>query len=357
MSLLQNLPYPDYKQGLALNVEQCEVIARLANLPLNFNDVKKPGEFLIKQLDKKGYSVSQYKKFLTTTLNNKAIFTYYKPQSKVAILIANDKYEHLSKLATPSIDCDSLASKLKVLGFIPIVIKNVTSCSLKGVLKNIISLIPKDSYCFIFYAGHGCELCNTKCILGIDCPAEDIEFEHVVTENWILREVAKCEPDLCILIMDMCRLYLDKNKNQTIYASLSCIEEYSIYKNLIIGYSTQSSEAAYEVLEIECSTTIDNNLTYELKPGDTEKISPCASQYVDALCTRLSENLHINVLFDKVHLDVEKSLRKQKPIKVQCGVFKRSLYDPVQGDETALIQKIKEKLADIDQNCTIYYEE
>lgn len=29
--------------------------------------------------------------------------------------------------------------------------------------------------------------------------------------------------------------------------------------------------------------------------------------------------------------DVEKSMREQRPIKVQCGTDKRSLYDPVTG--------------------------
>lgn len=79
------------------------------------------------------------------------------------------------------------------------------------------------------------------------------------------------------------------------------IEDYNIHNNLIIGYSTQSSQAAYEVLQIECSETIDNNNTYELKTGDTDKIVPGGSQYVNALCTRLMDNSDVNLLLDNVH--------------------------------------------------------
>ncbi|XP_072946520.1 mucosa-associated lymphoid tissue lymphoma translocation protein 1-like [Epargyreus clarus] len=344
MSLLQSLSYPEYKNVCAMSKEQCDILAKLANLTVTYNDSKSPGEQLMKFLDRRGFSVSQFQQLVTNTLNFKV--TYFRPQSKVAILIANDKYEHLSKLITPSIDCESLAVNLKELGFICMIIRNTYSEDLKNILTQVISQIPEDSYCFIFYAGHGCELCNTKCILSIDCPTENIEIDHCVTENWILREISKCKPELCVLIMDMCRMYLDRNTNLPIFAAVPFIEDYIIHSNLLIGYSAESSQAAYEVLQIECSTTLDNCVTYELKPGDTGRIVPGSSQYVAALCERLMENVDVSTLLDKVHADVENSMKKQRPIKVQCGVAKRSLYDPVRGNTPDLLcnlQEISEK--------------
>ena len=79
------------------------------------------------------------------------------------------------------------------------------------------------------------------------------------------------------------------------------LETYTIHNNLIIVYSTQSSQSAYEVLQIECSRTIDNNVTYELKTGDMDRIVPGASQYISGFCRRLKDNLDINSLLDKVH--------------------------------------------------------
>ncbi|XP_068624135.1 mucosa-associated lymphoid tissue lymphoma translocation protein 1-like isoform X2 [Battus philenor] len=324
MSLLQKLSYTEYQKALTLNIELCEVISKLAELKVIFNENKTPGEVLMKALDRRGYSVHQYKQLLTTALNTKTVSTFYRPHSKVAILIGNDKYKYLSKLVTPSIDCDSLALNLKNLGFIIIILKNMNSSDLKSALSIIFRKVPEDSYCFIFYAGHGCELCNTKCMLGLDCPTEDITIDDCVTENWLLREVSVCKPELCVLILDMCRINLDRTINPKIYAAMVTVEDYTIHGNLLLCYSTQSSEAAYELLQIECSTTIDG--TYEVKTGDTEKIMPGASLYVNALCTRLMENLDVNSLLDKIHGgNVEVILNKLKEVlekyRENCTVF------------------------------------
>ncbi|CAH0759641.1 unnamed protein product [Diatraea saccharalis] len=332
MSLLNNLSYEEYQHALSFTKEKCEIIADLANLKITFSDTNQPGEKLMKYLYRRGYNAAQYKQFLATSHQVKTIVTYYKPQAKIAILIANSGYNNLSKLATPSVDCDSLAASLKNLGFIVLTLKNLLSSELKRVLVKLFDVIPEDSYCFIFYAGHGCELCNTKFLLCIDCPTENIEIIHCITENFILKGLEKCNIELCVLIMDMCRMNLDRCSNPKLFESLSNIEEYTIHNNLLVAYSTQSSQAAYEVLQIECSTTIDENVTYELKTGDTDKILPGSSQYVNSLCTRLGDDLDISSLLDKVHGDVENSIRQQKPIKIQCGVAKRSLYDPVKGN-------------------------
>ncbi|OWR45340.1 Mucosa-associated lymphoid tissue lymphoma translocation protein 1 [Danaus plexippus plexippus] len=355
MSLLQELSYKEYKELCSLSSELCQVIANLANLNIVFNDKKNPGQLLSKFLDRKGCSLTQYKNYLNKALNTKTIITYYKPQTKVAILLANNKYEHLSKLVTPSIDCDSLASNLKRLGFISIVVINTRSKDCKDILSKIFNVIPEDSYCFIFYAGHGCELCNTKCILSVDCPTEDIDLNHCVTENWLLSEVEKCKPEMCVLIMDMCRKNLERETNPKIYSNISNLENYSIHRNLIICYSTQSSQSAYELLQIEHSESIDNDLTYELRTGDTDKILPFGSQYVNVLCSRIGDDFDISTLLDKVHEDVENSSKKQIPIKVQCGVSKRSLYDPVKGDMKALLDNLTKLLQEYVDNDLLYF--
>lgn len=357
MSLLQQIPYKEYAKIIeVLTLEQCEVIATLANVEVRFTQSTAPGEVILKALDRNGCSLQKYRQLLTTALNRRVIKTYYKPEAKVAVLIANDKYQYLSKLITPSIDCDSLATHFKDMGFIVVTIRNTVSKELKDVLAQLFDLIPENSYCFVFYAGHGCELCNTKCMLGVDCPPEDIQLGHCVTENFVLREVNKCKPELSIMIMDMCRLSLNRNANPEIFTAISDVEEYTIHKNSLVAYSTQSAHSAYEVLQIECSQSLDN-VTYELKPGDTEKIVPQGSQYVNALCDRLADGLDVSALLDKVHEDVETSMKKQRPIKLQCGVVKRSLYDHTLGDNAELINKLQELCKVYEEHCTLCYEE
>lgn len=104
----------------------------------------------MRALDRCGCSLERYKELLAT-FQTKTVIIYYKPRSKVAILIANDRYLHLSKLATPSVDCDSLGDKLKQLGFIVIVIKNTASKVLKEILVKIFNVVPEDSYCKLHF--------------------------------------------------------------------------------------------------------------------------------------------------------------------------------------------------------------
>lgn len=101
----------------------------------------------MKYLDRHGCSLQDYKNYVNIALNTKAIKTYYQPSSKIAILIANEKYENLSKLATPSIDCDTLTSSLRDLGFVIVTIKNTRSLNLKLILTQLFSVLCEDSYC------------------------------------------------------------------------------------------------------------------------------------------------------------------------------------------------------------------
>ncbi|KAJ2944852.1 hypothetical protein O0L34_g1745 [Tuta absoluta] len=341
-SLLYNLTYPELKVAEALPLERCEIIARLANLRLQLNQSNCPGKLLIQTLDRRGFDVEQYRQYLKAALSTKIVKTFYKPSLKIAVLIANERYQHLSRLATPSIDCDSLGNHLKDLGFIVVTIKNTRSTDLKEILEDIFTLIAENSYCFIFYAGHGCEICNTKCTLGVDCPESDITEDHCVTENFILNAVAKCKPELCVLIMDMCRINLERASNPQIYESILSVPPATIHRNLLISYSTQSSSSAYEIVEIEATHTLDNNVTYEIQTGDTDRIIPNASQYVNALCTRLADEGDVSAMLDKVHADVEHAMKQQRPIKVQCGTDKRSLYDPPTGDAATILSKLRE---------------
>ena len=101
----------------------------------------------MKYLDRHGCSLQEYKNYVNIAHNTKAIKTYYEPTLKIAILIANEKYENLSKLATPSIDCDTLASSLRDLGFVTIIIKDTKSVDLKLILTQLFNVISEDSYC------------------------------------------------------------------------------------------------------------------------------------------------------------------------------------------------------------------
>ncbi|XP_023937292.1 mucosa-associated lymphoid tissue lymphoma translocation protein 1 [Bicyclus anynana] len=348
--LIKVLSPQEQKDASKFSEDVCKKIAAVAGVNIVFQGQRTAGEELLKNLDRRGHTYEQYISYLNL-VNRQA---YYRPEAKVAILIANEKYEHLSKLVTPSIDCEALGNSIRELDFITVFISNTKSDMLKEILMKTFSLIPENSYCFIFYAGHGCELITTKCILSIDCPSENIEFDHCVTENWLLRELAKCKPELCVLIMDMCRVNLDRQTNQEIYRAIPHIEEYTIHSNLLISYSTQSANAAYECIWVEKSETIGDT-SYSVK--STDVVCGGGSQYVNALWSRLCENdVDISTMLDNVHGDVENSVKHQRPIKVQCGVSKRYLSDSVEGNTKELWSTLKGALEKYQEYCSVCLE-
>lgn len=110
---------------------------------IDFKGPEKPGEKLLKWLDRSGCTFEDYKYYMHSV----DIQTNYSPQAKVAILISNDQYEYLSNLVTPPTDCEALGQILRNLGFITICLKNTPSIILKHIIMKTITLIPKDSYC------------------------------------------------------------------------------------------------------------------------------------------------------------------------------------------------------------------
>lgn len=119
---------------------------------IQFTSATRPGKLLIETLNQLGYNAEQYRNYLSTVKNTKIVRTYYQPYSKVAILIANNRYLYLSRLSTPPHDCDSLGSYLKTLGFIVVTVKNTKSNDLKVILDKLFQEIPQNSYCKYFSA-------------------------------------------------------------------------------------------------------------------------------------------------------------------------------------------------------------
>lgn len=105
----------------------------------------KPGEQLVKSLDRSGCSYERYTQLLKSTED--IIPMLYQPQTKIAVMIANERYTYLADLATPVCDCKLLGDILRDLGFVVFTIMNSTSMELKNALRNVFEMIPEDSYC------------------------------------------------------------------------------------------------------------------------------------------------------------------------------------------------------------------
>lgn len=64
----------------------------------------------------------------------------------MALLIATEEYDHLSKLITPSNDALSLARILKKLGFHVFTLHNLTLVEMRNAISWFYSLLPANAY-------------------------------------------------------------------------------------------------------------------------------------------------------------------------------------------------------------------
>lgn len=186
-------------------------------------------------MDKKGYTLRKFQQLLQNCESTKsaAHSTEVKPSNpslKIALLVANAKYDNWSHLVTPVTDCRAVGNLLKDMGFTIIFIENVTSDQFKKTIIELCSTLSPKSYgnfdflltfgyllfydCIIavlfYFAGHGFELCGTKYMLGVESPSENYTIDNGVSENFILKYGFKNEPDLFILLLDMCRKQPDQ---------------------------------------------------------------------------------------------------------------------------------------------------
>lgn len=123
---------------------------------------------------------------------------------KVALLIANDNYQHLEPLCTPVNDVKELAVILKTLGFKTLCFRNLNLHEMEIVINLFTKMVTKGAYAIFYYAGHGFEYWD-RYMLPTDCP-EVTKYmkKDAVSESQILSLVLEKQPVMCLMLLDMC---------------------------------------------------------------------------------------------------------------------------------------------------------
>lgn len=124
--------------------------------------------------------------------------------NKVALLIANDTYENLNNLTTPSKDVCTITQILKTFGFKTICLQNLTLEEMEIAIELFASIVQKESFAFFYYAGHGFEMID-KFLLPIDSPeTKSFKKRNALAESRILQIILDRHPVLFVFLLDMC---------------------------------------------------------------------------------------------------------------------------------------------------------
>ena len=133
---------------------------------------------------------------------------YGAEETRVALVIGNDKYEKLPNLNNATRDAEAMADKLVELGFETISRLNITEFDLHRTLDEFETMLRRSEVGLIYYAGHGIQTEDGRnYLIPADAQIEstaDLRSQAVLMSD-LLETMARAGSDLNIVILDACR--------------------------------------------------------------------------------------------------------------------------------------------------------
>jgi len=130
-------------------------------------------------------------------------------QQKFALVIGNGAYMYVTKLNNPVNDANDMAAALKGLGF---TVETVLNGNLSQMEKGIVNLkeklkVAKNSYGFLFYAGHGVQSNGENYLIPVDANISSENFlrRQAISVQEMLDELNDAGNELNVVVLDACR--------------------------------------------------------------------------------------------------------------------------------------------------------
>ncbi|XP_014259160.1 mucosa-associated lymphoid tissue lymphoma translocation protein 1 homolog [Cimex lectularius] len=168
------------------------------------------------------------------------------PSSKVALLIANEKYENYKYLVTPCNDIILLAKILKQLNYHVVALMNLNLIEMQNIINWFFDMLPAGADAFFCFVGHGFQLSDNKFMMPIDSPST-IKMVDCICDQMLIMKAKTNKLRLLVLMMDMC-LEIPKRDNPQIFNERPKQYIYKPYNacNVIRIFSTATHQNAYE---------------------------------------------------------------------------------------------------------------
>ncbi len=132
---------------------------------------------------------------------------------RLALVIGNSSYQHVSELTNPQNDATDVAEKLRQLSFDVMLGTNLTRDQMHEAFENFAGQLQPGDEGLFFYAGHGISLSGENFLIPIDMPAEiTVENEEeskkaldqsLVNMGSIIEPLQKAK--LGMIFLDACR--------------------------------------------------------------------------------------------------------------------------------------------------------
>ncbi len=127
-------------------------------------------------------------------------------ENRVALVIGNSAYQHVSDLSNPANDAEDISASLRRIGFEVTESLNLDYNGMRIALRDFAETAAAADVALVYFAGHGIEIENTNYLIPVNATLKsdrDVEFEAIRLDA-IVNAIADA-PGLKIVLVDACR--------------------------------------------------------------------------------------------------------------------------------------------------------
>lgn len=126
---------------------------------------------------------------------------------RVALVLGNSAYQHVTRLANPDNDAGAMAATLRSAGFDVVELKrDLNVAAMRRALRDFSDHVRDADMAIVYYAGHGVEIDGTNYLIPVDAVLErDLDaFDEAIPLDRILTVIEPAK-QLRLVILDACR--------------------------------------------------------------------------------------------------------------------------------------------------------
>lgn len=165
--------------------------------------------------------------------------------SRLALVIGNADYQHVTPLANPVNDASDIAESLINLGFEVINESNINQRTMITAIQQFGARLRDNDVGLFYYSGHGIQSGGRNYLIPVDAQIAsqaNIEFESV-DANRVLEQMEQANNELNIVILDACRD--NPNDISPVDNSQVGLAEMKSPTGTLIAYATVPNTASY----------------------------------------------------------------------------------------------------------------
>lgn len=174
-------------------------------------------------------------------------------ERRVALVIGNDQYKHVTPLNKAVNDGVAMSAELKRAGFSVIFIKDGNRREMNDAINSFRDKTANGGIGVFFFAGHGVQVDGTNYLLPVDVDAnrvEDLDTE-AINVPYMMEKIGKSKARFTLMVLDACRNNPFPKKAGRSIGSSRGMAMQDAPKGLMVLYSAGANQEALDSLSPE----------------------------------------------------------------------------------------------------------